>query len=53
MERVVVSLKRSHFMQAAHAQMAGQTLRRHAIALAARGKTTVVEAMRVSNQFED
>lgn len=43
----------SHFMQAAHAQMAGQTLRRHAIALAARGKTTVVEAMRVSNQFED
>ena len=43
----------SHFMQAAHAQMAGQTLRRHAIALAARGRTTVTEAMRVSNQFED
>jgi MSHA biogenesis protein MshE len=43
----------AHFMKAAHAQMAGQTLRRHAVALAAAGKTTVAEAMRISNQFED
>ena len=43
----------AHFMKAAQAQMAGQTLRRHAVALAAAGKTTVAEAMRISNQFED
>ncbi|BBP03995.1 MSHA biogenesis protein MshE [Sulfuriferula plumbiphila] len=43
----------AHFMKAAHAQMAGQTLRRHAVVLAAAGKTTVAEAMRISNQFED
>ena len=43
----------AHFMKAAQAQMAGQTLRRHAVALAVAGKTTVAEAMRISNQFED
>ena len=43
----------SQFLKAAHAQMAGQTLRDQAIALAGRGKTTVAEAMRVSNQFEE
>ncbi len=43
----------AQFMKAAQAQMAGQTLRRHAVALAAAGKTTVAEAMRISNQFED
>ncbi len=42
-----------HFMKAANTQMAGQTLRRHAVALAGAGKTTVAEAMRISNQFED
>ena len=43
----------SHFMHVAHTQMAGKTLRHYAVALAARGRTTVAEAMRVSNQFED
>ncbi len=43
----------AHFMKAAHTQMAGETLRRHAVALAIAGKTTVSEAMRISNQFED
>jgi MSHA biogenesis protein MshE len=41
------------FLKVAQAQMAGQTLRRHAVALVVAGKTTVSEAMRVSSQFED
>jgi MSHA biogenesis protein MshE len=41
------------FIKAAQEQMAGQTLRRHAVALALAGKTTVSEAMRVTNQLED
>ena len=43
----------AHFMKAAQTQMAGETLRRHAVALALAGRTTVAEAMRISNQFED
>lgn len=43
----------AHFMKVAYAQMAGQTLRRHAVALVVAGKTTVGEAMRISNQFDD
>lgn len=43
----------AHFMKVAQAQMAGETLRRHAVALVVAGKTTVLEAMRISNQFED
>ncbi len=43
----------AHFMKAAQRQMGGRTLRRHAVALAVAGKTTVSEAMRVSSQFED
>ena len=43
----------AHFMKVAEAQMAGQTLRRHAVALVVAGRTTVDEAMRVSNQFDD
>ena len=43
----------AQFLKAAQVQMAGQTLRHHAIALAGRGMTTVAEAMRVSNQFEE
>ncbi|RZI43049.1 GspE/PulE family protein [Herbaspirillum sp. HC18] len=43
----------AHFMKVAQAQMAGQTLRRHAVALVVAGKTTVSEAMRISNQFDD
>jgi MSHA biogenesis protein MshE len=33
--------------------MRGETLRRSAVRLAVQGKTTVGEAMRVSNQLED
>ncbi len=43
----------SEFLKIAQAQMAGETLRRHAVALVVAGKTTVLEAMRISNQFED
>jgi MSHA biogenesis protein MshE len=43
----------AHFMKVAYTQMAGQTLRRHAVALVVTGKTTVAEAMRISNQVED
>jgi MSHA biogenesis protein MshE len=43
----------SLFVRAAREQMAGETLRRSAARLAAAGKTTAAEAMRVSNQFDD
>ncbi|MGK5032453.1 GspE/PulE family protein [Janthinobacterium sp. MDT1-19] len=43
----------SHFMKVALAQMAGATLRRHAVQLVIQGRTTVMEAMRISNQTED
>ena len=42
-----------NFIRVAREQMAGKTLRRHAAQLVAAGTTTVEEAMRVSNQFED
>lgn len=41
------------FMQAARRQMAGETLRRDAVRLVVAGTTTVGEAMRISNQYED
>jgi MSHA biogenesis protein MshE len=41
------------FMQVARQQMQGETLRRDAVRLAIAGKTTVEEAMKISNQFED
>jgi len=41
------------FMKIAAAQMNGQSLRRHAVSLVVAGKTTVAEAMRASNQFEN
>ncbi len=41
------------FMRAARQQMAGETLRRDAVRLVLAGTTTVGEAMRVSNQFEE
>ncbi len=41
------------FMRVARQQMAGETLRRDAIRLVLAGKTTIGEAMRISNQFED
>jgi MSHA biogenesis protein MshE len=42
-----------NFIHVARRQMAGRTLRRHAAELAAAGRTTVEEAMRISNQFVD
>src|SRR5688572_10925939 len=42
-----------NFIEAAREQLAGNTLRRHAAMLAAAGTTTVEEAMRISNQFEE
>jgi len=41
------------FLKAAAQQMDGQTLRRHAVQLVVQGRTTVAEAMRISNQLED
>ena len=43
----------SHFLKVAQAQMGGETLRRHAVALVIQGRTTISEAMRISNQIED
>jgi MSHA biogenesis protein MshE len=43
----------AHFLKAAHAEMKGETLRRHAVALVVEGRTTVSEAMRITNQVED
>ena len=43
----------SHFLKVAQAEMGGETLRRHAVSLAVQGRTTVAEAMRVSNQLDD
>jgi len=41
------------FVKMALAQMGGATLRRHAVALVIEGRSTVTEAMRVTNQLED
>ncbi len=43
----------AHFMKMARQQMAGKTLRSQAVGEVLRGRTTVAEAMRISNQFED
>jgi len=43
----------AYFLKVAEAQMAGATLRRHAVQLVTAGKTTIGEAMRISNQFDD
>jgi MSHA biogenesis protein MshE len=43
----------SHFLKAAHEEMEGNTLRRHAVQLVVQGRTTIAEAMRVSNQIEE
>ena len=40
-------------MRIARQQMAGETLRRDAVRLVVKGRTTIEEAMRISNQFED
>jgi len=41
------------FIEVATREMAGHTLRHHAAQLVTEGKTTVDEAMRISNQFEE
>jgi len=41
------------FMRVARQQMAGQTLRSDAVRLVLAGTTTVAEAMRISNQYEE
>ncbi|MYN30037.1 GspE/PulE family protein [Duganella levis] len=43
----------AHFLKVAQQQMAGETLRRHAVQLVVQGRTTISEAMRISNQVED
>ncbi|GGZ06598.1 GspE/PulE family protein [Pseudoduganella plicata] len=43
----------AHFLKAAYGQMAGETLRRHAVQLVVQGRTTVAEAMRISNQQDE
>lgn len=43
----------SEYMTVGRAQMGGNTLRREAVQLAVTGRTTIGEAMLVSNQFED
>ena len=53
---LVESLNRgdpNEFMALGREQMAGNTLRRDAVRLAATGRTTVLEAMRVSTQLDD
>ena len=43
----------SEFMRIGREQMAGNTLRRDAVRLVLEGRTTVSEAMRISNQFDE
>ena len=43
----------AHFLKVAHAEMEGETLRRHGVHLAVQGRTTIGEAMRISNQLDD
>ncbi|QOY96389.1 Flp pilus assembly complex ATPase component TadA [Massilia sp. UMI-21] len=43
----------AHFLKVAHAEMGGETLRRHGVSLAVQGRTTIAEAMRISNQQDD
>lgn len=55
-DRVVEAINHEdpgEFMRVARQQMAGETLRRDAVRLVLAGQTTVAEAMRVSNQFEE
>ncbi|KQQ86427.1 GspE/PulE family protein [Massilia sp. Leaf139] len=43
----------AHFLKVAQAEMGGETLRRHGVQLAVQGRTTIGEAMRISNQTDD
>ncbi len=42
-----------HFMKMARQQLAGKTLRSQAVDEVLKGRTTVAEAMRISNQFDE
>ncbi|WP_159703970.1 GspE/PulE family protein [Massilia sp. 9I] len=42
----------AHFLKVAQAEMGGETLRRHGVSLAVQGRTTIAEAMRISNQVD-
>ncbi len=55
-EEVVQALNHEdlgEFMTVARAQMAGETLRHDAVRLVVTGRTTIAEAMRISNQYEE
>jgi MSHA biogenesis protein MshE len=43
----------NHFIQLARQHMAGKTLRKSAVDLVIQKRTTITEAMRISNQFEE
>ncbi|MBD8529508.1 MULTISPECIES: GspE/PulE family protein [unclassified Massilia] len=43
----------AHFLKVAQGEMGGETLRRHGVQLAVQGRTTIGEAMRISNQMDD
>ncbi|HLD10162.1 MAG TPA: MSHA biogenesis protein MshE, partial [Methylophilaceae bacterium] len=43
----------NHFIKVARQHMDGQTMRKHAVDMVLAKRTTVAEAMRISNQFED
>ena len=43
----------NHFIQVGRQHMAGKTLRKSAVDLVIAKRTTIAEAMRISNQFED
>ncbi|MDP1524049.1 MAG: ATPase, T2SS/T4P/T4SS family [Methylotenera sp.] len=43
----------NHFIKLARQHMAGKTLRKSAVDLVIEKRTTIAEAMRISNQFED
>jgi MSHA biogenesis protein MshE len=43
----------ANFIKAAKDQVGSETMRRHAVDMVLAGKTTVSEAMRISNQFEN
>ena len=43
----------NHFIKLARQRMAGKTLRKSAVDLVIEKRTTISEAMRISNQFEE
>jgi MSHA biogenesis protein MshE len=43
----------NHFIKVARQQLAGQTMRKHAVDMVLARRTTVSEAMRISSQFEE